>query len=552
MNPFVLLAVTACVFMNVAGGVFAASAPTKQKGKTMPREIAYHGIHPDDPGGRCGLPNPERGFRLEAVIGMPPGAQIWSDGAWLRGIATSGYSDDWLLMNARRYRPFGVTITQAYCYLDAFTDKPLTPEKLALLQRSLDRCRAAGIKVLLRFAYERNMRKRKGPSLDRILGHIKQLTPIIRANEDVIFVLQAGFVGAWGEWHSSARGIEKDHAKLAKIMASLLDALPKDRMLQVRVPKYKRWILEDPVLAAFTEIDAKNAFTGIPAARIGYHDDGFLANKTDGGTWPEPPHFANPGNPEFDYMTRESPYVAVDGELFWADQGGAIDGLRAAARLCLQHYASLSLTHAYSGYEGKRFSIDQWMETPMTADDTRRLNLPISDGYFTDGTGRPAARTVFEYIRDHLGYRIELQKARFPETIEKGRPLPVEIDLVNRGFSTFINPRPVELVLIDAAGELVARERTSADPRRWQPFDPADATRAPLTRQVRGEIPTKDLERGEYMVGLAMPDASDRIADDARFSVRVANRDVPWWTTADGKDGVNILGRARIVERETP
>jgi hypothetical protein len=92
----------------------------------------------------------------------------------------------------------------------------------------------------------------------------------------------------------------------------------------------------------------------------------------------------------------------------------------------------------------------------------------------------------------------------------------------------------------------------SADPRRWQPFDPADAKRAPLTRQVRGVIPTKDLERGEYMVGLAMPDASDQIADDARFSVRVANRDVPWWTTADGKDGVNILGRTRIVGKETP
>ena len=29
----------------------------------------------------------------------------------------------------------------------------------------------------------------------------KQLKPVLQKNEDVIFVLQAGFVGAWGEWY---------------------------------------------------------------------------------------------------------------------------------------------------------------------------------------------------------------------------------------------------------------------------------------------------------------------------------------------------------------
>jgi len=105
------------------------------------RTIIYHGIRSDDPGGRCGLPNPERGFRLESYIGQPPGTASWGQGHYLLDRATSGFSDDWCLMNMHRFHTSGVTLTQAYCYLTEFIDKPLSQEKFTYLQRSLDRCR---------------------------------------------------------------------------------------------------------------------------------------------------------------------------------------------------------------------------------------------------------------------------------------------------------------------------------------------------------------------------------------------------------------------------
>jgi len=506
---------------------------------------AYRGIRPDDPGGRCGLRNPERGLRLEAVIGHRPGSSIWSKGAYLEGRATDGYSDDWLLMNAARYGHYGVTLVQSYCYLDEFLDAPLSEQKLSLLQRSLDRCRSAGLKVLLRFAYEKDMTRRSGPTFERILSHIDQLAPLIRKNSDIVFVLQAGFVGAWGEWHSSAHGIEDDASKLAEIVRRLLEALPKERMIQVRVPRYKRQVLQ--LLGLFERLQSPDTFSGKPHARIGFHDDGFLAEGDDGGTWPEPPHFANPGNPEFDYMTAESAYLAVDGELFWSNQGGEVDGLEAAKRLRLHHYTSLSLVHSYSGYEGKPYSIDKWMQTEVTKADLEREALPISDGYFEEKNGRQVRRTIFEYIRDHLGYRLELQKARFPRSLEKGSPIDVEIELANRGFSTVINPRPVYLVLIDAEGELMLKQMINADPRDWQPYDPNDPTFTPLVHRITGAIETSGVPPGEYMLGLWLPDASENLARDSRFSIRVANGDVPWWTTCDGRYGVNILGNIRIL-----
>ncbi|MCK5457773.1 MAG: DUF4874 domain-containing protein, partial [Melioribacteraceae bacterium] len=362
----------------------------------------------------------------------------------------NGYSDDWFLMNARRYESHGMTLLQAYCYLTDFNDKPLSEEKIVLLQRSLNRCRDAGLKILLRFAYEKTSNRKIGPSIETILSHLDQLAPIIQNNKDVIYVLQAGFVGAWAEWHNSAQYIEEDHSSLAAIVAKELQILPQDRMIQLRVmPKYKRWLLEDPILNEPILLDEKNAFSGVPAARLGFANDGFMANISDGGSWSEPPFYANPGNPEFDRLTLESPYMAVDGELYWSDQGGSIDGLKAALRLRLHHFTSLSFTHSYSGYEGKRYSIDRWMETTITEEKLSKENLPISDGYFRNYEGKQIERTEFEYIRDHLGYRIELQNAKFPNKISMHESLPVKIELINRGFATLINPRHVYFVLIN-------------------------------------------------------------------------------------------------------
>ena len=512
--------------------------------------IKYHGIHPDDPGGRDGLTNPERGFRLESYIGQAPGSNIWGQGAYLKERVGKGFSDDWFLMNVRRYRAYGVTLHQAYCYLTDFIDKPISDEKLGYLQHSLDRMRQAGQKILLRFAYEKNSTRKSGSTGKRILQHLEQLAPLIKKNKDIIYVLQAGMVGAWGEWHSSANYIEEDHAMLAKIVAKELEILPKERMIQLRImPKYKSWVLNKPILDNSTKLTAENAFSGTPVARLGFANDGTLANISDGGSWPESPFYANPANPAFDRVTMESPYMAVDGELYWSDQGGQIDGLRAAKRFRLHHYGSLSLTHSYSGYEGKRYSIDHWMETPVSAGKLQEEKLPISDSYFNDYAGRSVERTFFEYIRDHLGYRIELQQAVFPKSIDNDQKLNVKVDLINRGFSTLINPRPVYLVLINTSGELILKQKTDANPQTWQPFNPGDLEYKPLIHNISDNISVENLEIGEYMVGLWMPDTDGNIQLDSRYAARTANRDTPWWTTADGKYGVNILGSIKISEK---
>jgi len=506
---------------------FAEESPTQT--------IAYRGIRPTDPGGHDGLRNPERGWRIETLIADFDGDAGWGPSGHLKHALPPVFSDQYWILDAERYEPDGLTIAQTYCYLTSFLDRPISDEKLAALQKSLDDIRARGLKALLRFGY--------------ILAHMDQLAPIVQRNAGVIYVLQAGFVGAWGEWHSSGKGLEQDHKALAAIVDKLLRILPEDRMTQLRVPKYKRWVLGGVPLDTYTFLDEAQAHNGSPLARIGFHNDGFLAYNNCGGTWTEPPLFSQPGNPEFDYMTKESAFVPVDGELFWKDQGGKVDGLRAAVRMRLHHYTTFSIAHSYSEREGPHLSIDDWIRTPITLAQVNEAKLPVSKGYFQDAQGNEVARSQFEYIRDHLGYRIELQKATLPHEMKAGDKLDVTIEIVNRGFSALHNPRPVYLVLLDDNRCEAEMPLNGADPRKWQPCTPGDESYAPLTHMLTVSV---DLPQGLtpkwYMLGLWMPDADNSIRKDPRYAVRAANGNVPWWRDAAGQYGVNVLGSIRLTE----
>ncbi|SPE42815.1 conserved hypothetical protein [Candidatus Sulfopaludibacter sp. SbA3] len=99
---------------------------------------------------------------------------------------------------------------------------------------------------------------------------------MLRENADVLAFLEAGFIGTWGEWHDSTNGL-MDHTR--EIVTKILDVLPPDRMLALRDPRLKT------DLYGTAPLTPQEAYTGIPKARIGAHDDCFLASITDWGTY---------------------------------------------------------------------------------------------------------------------------------------------------------------------------------------------------------------------------------------------------------------------------
>lgn len=78
---------------------------------------------------------------------------------------------------------------------------------------------------------------------------------------------------------------------------------------------------------------------------------------------------------------------------------------------------------------------------------------------------------------------------------------------------------------LNGVGEPVLKEKMAANPQTWQPFEPEDLDYKPLTHSIKGYVPLKKINSGEYMLGLWMPDADESIQMDSRYAVRVANND---------------------------
>ncbi len=132
--------------------------------------------------------------------------------------------------------------------------------------------------MIVRFAYTDNI-EGEDASLAVVLRHIDQLSPLLKANEDIIPFIQAGFIGAWGEWHSSSNNLttlENQRAVIFKLLA----ALPESIMVQVRTPAVKQRIFQSDSSTIDNIVQQS-----VRSNRVEHHNDCFLSNSTDYGTY---------------------------------------------------------------------------------------------------------------------------------------------------------------------------------------------------------------------------------------------------------------------------
>jgi len=493
----------------------------------------YSGIRPVDDESRKGLLNPERGFRWENRMGsFKP---QYANQKWINKIKANG-----------------LTLTQGYCDLIEYSEiKQIPEDKIAKLEESLAVLRKNGLKVQLCFRYEMSGTE-GGPTLDIILAHIEQLKPVLQRNMDVIALFQTGFIGLYGEWHRSYHGLDKDPAAQEKVISALLNILPEDRKMVIRYPRHKNAYLKRVSGRLINQpITEGEAHSMLPEARLGFCDHGFMVGKNDAAT------FAPRPSKEYDYMTGESLFVPMEGEFFWAwSTHGRLkdDGHEAIKRFWEHHYAIFSYAHNNSRREGwqwkekynARYSIDEWETEKLDPQFLKKNNIPFSPAYFEDANGKFVSRTILEYIRDHLGYRLELTKGSYPDNTTAGKSFNATFSLVNRGFATPINPRRVYLVLIDK-DKVYTLAEAKTDARKWYPCLPNERTvlSPEYKLNFKAEL-TDEIAPGKYKLGIWLPDSAKTIHKDARYSIRLANRDVPWWTAKDNSYGINVIGDVTV------
>lgn len=428
--------------------------PASRSASPAPATVTHTYIATDAP-----ILNPERGFFTPYEL---PGS--------------AGFSP---------VRATGNTLVHLNIRLDDWRETDIPRDVLDGLVSNFADIRDAGIKAILRFAYNAGPYPDSEPDASKaqILRHIEQLTPLLQNNADVIAWIEAGFIGAWGEWHTSTNGLDNLTDK-RDILNALLAAIP-NRYVQVRYPANVIEMFPNPGDAA--------------QARVAHHNDCFLSSDTDVGTYER--DGINTIVRDQTYLAELTRFTPMSGETC-APNPPRSECANAVQEMELLHFSAIN--EAY--HKG---ILRSWEEGGC-----------------------------LEEITNRMGYRLSLISADFNEQVQPGGFVSLKVNLQNTGFASIINERPLYIVLAGRAGtsysqsSLPYKAKFDIDPRTWEPGT------ATFTAELY--IPS-NVSQGEYQLALWLPDGYESLQDSPLYAVRFANENV--W---DESTGYNILGAINV------
>lgn len=388
----------------------------------------------------------------------------------------------------------GISIVLVHYYLTNYrTTSTLPATLLNAFDEDMQVLRDKGLKAIIRFSYT-NQTYYNGSgeetaadaSLSVVQSHISQYASRWQSNADVIFVFQAGVVGAWGEWYytdhfGNQQSTMNDSRKA--VVDALLAAVPQDRCIQLRTPLFKTGYL-----GSTAPLTAEEAYSGTAKARLAHHNDAFLYGSSNMGTY-------NDTASQKPYIAQETLFVPIGGETNITDDTQAASDAsyaRTTAEMSRLHW-----TFIQKGYS----------ET-------------VTDMWRQNGT--------FDELNRKMGYRYQLVSGTYSDEVAQGGKLSVNMQIRNAGYAPLYNRRPAYIVLM--SGSKMYSLQLSSDPRRWLPNGAVSTIAEQLT--VPSNVP-----EGTYNLYLYMPDAYASLADDPRYAVRFANTNV--WDAPTGLNNLN-------------
>lgn len=278
-----------------------------------------------------------------------------------------------------------------------YMDIKIPEQKLKELDTILDKARENNISVIFRAAYGFDENYKDPVNVYSIYDHIKQIAPVINANEDVILSVQAGFIGPWGEWHSSRyfTGNREEIIFRNQILTVLQENLNKGIVVNVRRPRFIR----DAIAA------------GISRARLGFHNDALLSTMNDMGTYDDSNYTRSE---ELEWIKINIPHGINGGEMPLISEYSNIEN-------AVSEMKNLQLTYLNSSYN--REVLDAWKKSEYNG------------------------QNGLEYINNHLGYRLWLEKIVLPQYIKSGSKFSFNAVMRNSGFAPLTRGNRIYLIL---------------------------------------------------------------------------------------------------------
>ncbi len=401
---------------------------------------------------------------------------------WFRAYAT----DD--LWDIESIRAQGITNVLLEADISAFKTTPISDAKLQEIRSAFSAARKYGVSVIFRAAYDFVGASQPEPrSLSIITGHIAQLKPIFYEFEDILYCVQAGFLGPWGEWHTSYYGNGDVPSLEARttVLTALMDAVPKSRQIQIRQPNFIRDMFPNQTMTPSIAFNQSNF------ARAGFHNDALLSNKDEDGTYVDPTYTRQD---ELNWANNHDKYVPFVAESNMLTTYS--DPINAVYELNMLHAQILN-----SEYHPK--VLLKWKSTTYESANT------------------------FDYISKYLGYRFVLSKASVNTNAVQGGALHLTMDLANTGFANLINARDFQIVLSNGTQTYTAV--VNDDARFWT------KDKGVMTKDLYFSIPS-NIAPGSWNIYANMP---NKLNSNPLYSIRFANTNT--WDAAKGYNFIRSI-----------
>lgn len=370
----------------------------------------------------------------------------------------------------------------------------LTDNKIEEINKYFSIMRENGYQVIFRVVYDSKGDKNPEPDFQTILRHIEQLKSVYEKNEDIIFVVEAGYLGSYGEWHDGK--YDKDKEKRNQVINKLLKCIPESIQINLRKPSF----IEDYIGNNQT-VTKINAFSNDEIARLGLHNDGYLASETDLGT--------------YNKSEREESLLWQGKQTLYTLFGGEC-----------QNKDSI-----YTNLNNAIVDMEKRHCTYMNKTYDREVKEKWKKEIYTNKNSVYQGETGYKYIENHLGYRLVIRDVNM---ICTKRKINIGINIENVGFGNIIRKKQLGFILKNEDNQYYIE--SDIDIRKQLNEKMYELT-------IAEELP-KNVKIGEYEVYLKIEEPYESLKNNNYYSIKLANNNV--WNE---NLGANYIGNITISDK---
>ncbi len=438
------------------------------------------------------LDNPDRAYRTHMVMFAKKAAESGDPMKYYQEVYDNYYARIKLPCHG----------CMAYFYLTEYRGMDIPEDAMEAMEMYYQFCEEKDFKVMLRFSYCDDWQKPElGADEETIIRHIKQLAPMIARNKKYIHSIEGGFIGSYGEWAPCYQKPEVSYPNITKALMKYL-CEPNGIYLSLRLPEYKNLIEK----------------THPYYSKIAVHNDSMYGEQDKKG-W-ESGGFQH-GTPEWQQLCEEGAYTPQGGEIncgpIMIQRNIWPSGLEVIKEAAHHWQNTMSILHGY--YDGKGPVIPEenymntmypWHSEPITPEILEENQVVYCPSWFKDENGNDVERFAFDFMRDHLGYKVEAQSVAVAGEDEKDSYLSIEFILKNYGFSAAFCMQS-GFAILDSENNVVA-DVLAGDPEKWYSHDPENYLDTKvLTHKVQAVIKTPS-QSGHYRLAFYLKNTMDRFA----------------------------------------